>query len=180
MYTSQLKTARATVILAITFTLAVWSSPIRPVIDGRYGNLQPAWIFPHTYIPAVYYHGFSSPYIYPIVRQPIHGFYALPIDIQQPLHPFNYNYPSSVRQDLDEFNGMDKELYNTRMDVNKDDVIVSSLEQIPREPNFSDKSLMFSFLNHLGLPNRLVQRISSFPFITLTYKNITLNGIEIG
>ncbi len=104
-----------------------------------------------------------------------------PLGIQQrPLRPLIYLHPSTnyVFHDVGDFNA-NKKLYNTRADL-KDEVIVSSIEQIPRETDFSDKSLLFTFFNQFGLSNRFVQRISSFPSIKVTYKNITLTGIEIG
>lgn len=186
----QLKTASGTAILA-ALSLAVWSFPVKSVFDVD-GNILPL-VHPsalaeinRVYFPAHYSDGRSSSFVLPINRvhpnyyqHPTYfqGSYRWPFDIQHQQPNFLYPYTNDNRQDLMDIKVMTNGLHARRTGF--ENVIMPSFDSVPRHASFTDKSFL-SFLSKVVHPVRFVNRVSSFPNVRVTYKNITLTGLAIG
>jgi len=185
----QLKTASATAILA-ALSLIVWTFSMRSVLDVN-GDILPLlrpapWAkMSRVYFPAHSNDGRSLSFalpmnrVHPDYQHPIYfrGSYRSPFGIQHQPPNFLYPYANDVHQDLKDINVMTNGLHARRTGF--EDVIMPSFDSVPRHASFTDKSFL-SFFSKVILPVRFVNRVSSFPNVRVTYKNITLTGIAIG
>jgi hypothetical protein len=192
----QLKTASATAILA-ALSFIVWSLPVSSVPDANGDTLpltRPAsWakIGRVVYLPAYYHDGRSSSFVrsflpinrvHPDYQHPIYfqGSYRSPFDVIQQHQPSNFLYPYSndVHQDLKDIDILNNGL-QARRRTSFENVIMPSFDSVPRHASFTDKSFL-AFFSKVIMPVRFVNRVSSFPNVRVSYKNITLTGIAIG
>lgn len=176
-------TFRRNVVIA-SLILAVWSSPIRPVDDIMYGPVGfSAWLS-DLYIPANYdgpifgiIHSVIQPNLY-YHKERYPQVYILPF-YMQPQPPYMLKILSIEAVDyLNSYEAMNKK-FDISRNSPVEDVIMSSLDFVPRGSFHSDKSLLL-FIDQLGVPIKTVKTIMKFPNIRLTYKNITLTGIAVG
>ncbi|KAK4027152.1 hypothetical protein OUZ56_016164 [Daphnia magna] len=180
---SQCKTATAIVFGA--FALAVWSSPAKSLFGSDHEPISAFRLIPwiHLNLP-VAYNGQPSGLLYPITSSHLHNqrnhvpkTYSFPFGVQRQSPSFLYPMVSGVRHDWKDSTGVQNGMH-TRRTVSED-VIMPSFDSVPRHASFTDKSFL-SFFSKVVMPVRFVNRISTFPNLRVTYKNITLTGLAIG
>ncbi|XP_057378628.1 uncharacterized protein LOC130700664 [Daphnia carinata] len=181
----KLKSKTTTAIIFAAFALAVWSSPAASLFNSGHEPVSSFRLIPwiHVNLP-VAYNGQPSGLLYPIGSSHVYNrrnyipkTYSFPFGVQHQSTNFLHPMVSGIRHDWKDTSGVQNEKHIRR--TVSEDVIMPSFDSIPRHASFTDKSFL-SFFSKVVMPVRFVNRISTFPNIRVTYKNITLTGLAIG